>query len=152
MSQIDITFRPFKKGEEKKIADLMWKLNKEDVEELPQSDQKIQSLFDYVKQTSQAQIFVCIHNKTNIGYATFLPCYSVEFGGLWGIIEELYIEKEFRNSGLGTKFIQWIEKYAKEKGYKALYLEAYQGNKKAQKLYKSLGFHSFPWNYYLKEI
>ena len=51
------------------------------------------------------------------------------------LIDEMYIEKEFRNNGIGTDIIRkMLEKN------RNIYLWVYKENKKAISLYKRLGF------------
>lgn len=51
------------------------------------------------------------------------------------LIDEIYIEKEFRNNGIGTDIIRkMLEKNSN------IYLWVYKENKKAVSLYKRLGF------------
>lgn len=53
------------------------------------------------------------------------------------LIDEIYIEKEFRNSGIGTDIIM---KLLKESNNNNIYLWVYRENTKAVVLYKRLGF------------
>ena len=53
------------------------------------------------------------------------------------LIDEIYIEKEFRNNGIGTDIIL---KVLKESNNKNIYLWVYKDNTKAVSLYNRLGF------------
>ena len=53
------------------------------------------------------------------------------------LIDEIYIEKEFRNNGIGTDIIM---KVVKKNNNKNIYLWVYKENIKAVSLYKRLGF------------
>ena len=53
------------------------------------------------------------------------------------LIDEIYIEKEFRNNGIGTDIIM---KLLKESNNNNIYLWVYRENSKALSLYKKLGF------------
>ena len=53
------------------------------------------------------------------------------------LIDEIYIEKEFRNNGIGTDIIM---KVVKKSNNKNIYLWVYKENIKAVSLYKKLGF------------
>lgn len=53
------------------------------------------------------------------------------------LIDEIYLEKEFRNNGIGTDIIM---KVVKESNNKNIYLWVYKENIKAVSLYKRLGF------------
>lgn len=54
------------------------------------------------------------------------------------LIDEIYLEKNFRNKGIGSSIIHY---YLKEN--KIVYLWVYKENKKAINLYKRLGFNIF---------
>ena len=51
------------------------------------------------------------------------------------LLDEIYLEKEFRNKGIGTEIIRKIIENNKN-----IYLWVYKKNKKAVLLYKRLGF------------
>jgi len=53
------------------------------------------------------------------------------------LLDEIYLEKEFRNNGIGTDIIM---KLLKESNNKNIYLWVYKENSKAVLLYKRLGF------------
>jgi len=66
-------------------------------------------------------------------------------------LDHVFIEDDYRNNGLGTQFINWIENYVKLKGYQAIELNAYIDNKPSQQFYERdnyarLGYH------YVKQI
>ena len=66
-------------------------------------------------------------------------------------LDHVFIEADYRNNGLGTQFINWIENYVKLKGYQAIELNAYIDNKPSQQFYERdnyqrLGYH------YVKQI
>ena len=51
------------------------------------------------------------------------------------LLDEIYLEKEFRNKGIGTDIIRIIIENNKN-----IYLWVYKANKRAVELYKRLGF------------
>ena len=53
------------------------------------------------------------------------------------LLDEIYLEKEFRNNGIGTDIIM---KVVKKSNNKNIYLWVYKENIKAVSLYKRLGF------------
>ena len=79
-------------------------------------------------------------NDIAAGYIIIASVFSVEFKGEAAFLDELYIDEEFRGKGIGSIAVEFAEKYAIEKGYKALRLEVEQTNHKAQKLYRKKGF------------
>ena len=79
-------------------------------------------------------------NGVAAGYMIVVSVFSVEFKGETAFLDELFINEEFRGKGIGSIAVEFAEKYAIEKGYKALRLEVEQTNHKAQKLYRKKGF------------
>ena len=66
-------------------------------------------------------------------------------------LDHVFIEDDYRNNGLGTQFINWIQNYVKSKGCQAIELNAYIDNKPSQQFYERdnyarLGYH------YVKQI
>ena len=55
-------------------------------------------------------------------------------------IEAIAVKKEARSSGIGTKLVEHLTQFAKEKGYKYLSLDVVDTNNRAQMLYERLGF------------
>lgn len=84
--------------------------------------------------------FIIFSNDSVAGYMIIASVFSVEFKGEAAFLDELYIEENFRGKGIGSKAVEYAEKYAIEKGYKALRLEVEHSNVKAQNLYKNKGF------------
>ena len=61
-------------------------------------------------------------------------------------IDHVFIEEDFRNQGIGSELLSWIENYAKSKDYETIELNTYVENIKShefydKKNYKKLGFH-----------
>ena len=68
------------------------------------------------------------------------------YSGRSAELDHVFIEDAYRNKGLGTQFINWIQEYVKSKGYEAIELNAYIDNEPSQKFYerdgfKKLGYH-----------
>ena len=51
-------------------------------------------------------------------------------------LDHVFIEDIYRNKGLGTQLINWIQKYVKSKGCESIELNAYIENKLSQKFYE----------------
>lgn len=82
-----------------------------------------------------------VENKI-VGYGMIAKSFSTEFGGECVWIEDIYLEKNFRGKGFGTKFINYVkEKYSD----KILRLEAEKENLRALTTYKKLDFKELPY-------
>ncbi len=60
---------------------------------------------------------------------------------VWNIAD-IWVRKEFRRRGIGSKMVSFLEKKALEMGAEEIRLTVYSKNKSACELYKSLGFSS----------
>lgn len=88
-----------------------------------------------------------------VGYAILIFFFSSEFGGDIIDVDEVLVTEEARGKGIGTSFFEWIGKtYKRAVGWS---LQVRPGNKKARKLYESVGFltsanlhlyNIFAWN------
>lgn len=74
------------------------------------------------------------------GYLMLTSCFSLEFHGKCGLLDELYIRESFRGRKLGKAAVEFAEGICRKMGIKALRLEVEEKNKVAQSLYASLEF------------
>ncbi len=85
-----------------------------------------------------------------IGYALLCFTYSNEAGGNVVLIEEIYIKEQFRGSGTGKKFFDFLFKeYPNSKRFR---LEVTKENPRAAELYRSLGFSNLPYVQMVKDL
>lgn len=62
-------------------------------------------------------------------------------------IDHVFINPEYRGSGLGKKFMYWISNYAMNKGYKTLELNTYVQNYPSHKFYYNEGFEILGYHF-----
>lgn len=86
-------------------------------------------------------ILICVSGEI-VGYVVVTNGYSLEFGGAYQFIDELYIRERHRQRGLGKATLDFIEQLSRENGVTALHLEVEEDNKDAQKFYAQVGFKS----------
>ena len=86
--------------------------------------------------------YVFVVDEKIIGYGMLAKSFSTEFGGECIWIEDIFIEKNFRGKGFGTRFLNFVrEKYPD----KNLGLEVESDNVKAVAAYKKFGFKELPY-------
>lgn len=142
-------YQPEEKDE---IVQLMFALNSEDDEELPLSNEKVHTFFEFIKTDSSNQLFTIKQDSLLIGYCIVITFFSNEFGGECLEIDELYIKPNFRNKGLGKEVMQYLEGYARSKKLVMMFLIATSNNKRAQRFYERFGFKKLPRVEYIKEL
>ena len=77
---------------------------------------------------------------TPAGYLVLLLGYSLEFGGRFGLLDELFVEDSWRGSGIGTEALAFADRQCRARGWQALRLEVGQQNQRAISLYRRSGF------------
>lgn len=76
------------------------------------------------------------------GYAVVTLGYSLEFGGRFALLDELFIAEEHRGAGLGRHFLARIAETCRERGLRAVRLEVERANARACDLYRRAGFEA----------
>jgi GNAT superfamily N-acetyltransferase len=71
-----------------------------------------------------------------IGYCVLTMAFSLEFGGKFALLDELFIRDEWRGKGIGGAALQFIERQSRRLGAKALRLEAGYANPDATRFYE----------------
>lgn len=79
-------------------------------------------------------------SRAPIGYVVVTFGWSVEFGGMDGFIDEIYIRSGVRGRGVGTEVIAALVAMLKSVGMKALHLEVDPDNESALRLYRRCHF------------
>jgi GNAT superfamily N-acetyltransferase len=86
-------------------------------------------------------IWVIRAGGRDAGYVVLTVCASIEFHGRMALLDELYIDEEFRNRGLGPAAIDFAVSWARARGFAALRLELAADNDHALHVYRKAGFH-----------
>ena len=79
-------------------------------------------------------------NQDPIGYLVTCFSFSVEFGGLETMVDELWIDPKHRGKGHASRALQRVIETATNEGCRSVYLEVMTENTKAAALYAKLGF------------
>lgn len=100
-----------------------------------------------------SDIFIDIYllelNDKAIGYFLLSKTYSQEVGGKVLLIEEIFIESEYRNKGISKKIFNFIfETYSDYKRYR---LELTKNNTVALKVYTKLDFEKLEYLQMIKD-
>jgi GNAT superfamily N-acetyltransferase len=74
------------------------------------------------------------------GYLVLTVCFSLEFGGRFCLVDELFVADEWRGRGIGTQALEFAGQWAREQGMEALRLEVWTGNAGAIRLYQRAGY------------
>ena len=65
-------------------------------------------------------------------------------------LDHVFIDENYRNQGLGKQFMDWIDKYVKEKGCESVELNTYVQNYPSHKFYYNQGFEILGYHFFKK--
>jgi len=82
---------------------------------------------------------ICCEGAT-VGYLVLVLGYSLEFGGRFGLLDEIFVEEEWRGKGMGTEALAFADDECRARGWHALRLEVGERNLRAIALYRWSGF------------
>ncbi|GGC01386.1 hypothetical protein GCM10011363_17490 [Marivita lacus] len=78
--------------------------------------------------------------RAPVGYVVVSFGWSVEYGGLDAVVDELFVRSAVRNRGMGSDALNGLAKALKEGGIRALHLEANQTDDTLKRFYKRSKF------------
>ncbi len=86
------------------------------------------------------QIYLIFWGQQLAGYFALTFCFSLEFHGRFGLLDELYLREPFRRKKLGQGVVGFAEEICRKEELKALRLEVGRENQSAASLYQKTGF------------
>lgn len=82
-----------------------------------------------------------------VGYIAVSFGWSIELGGLDGVVDEFWIREKVRGRGMGGEALLALQSTLQEAGVMALSLEVAKGNEAAERLYGRAGFEIRNYNF-----
>lgn len=98
------------------------------------------ALLPLLEGSPHGAIYLAGPARAPIGYVVICFGWSVEFGGMDGFVDEIYIRPAVRGRGIGSEILMSLPKALAGAGLKALHLEVARDNERARKLYEKLHF------------
>ena len=89
---------------------------------------------------NESVIYVALDEQYAIGFTQLYPKYSSGRAEKNWILNDLYVDENYRKQGIGKKLIDAAISFAKEKSAKFVQLETATDNYNAQHLYELSGF------------
>jgi diamine N-acetyltransferase len=139
IQSLDTTFRLAAEADIERLLEMMAALFANDDypfrKELTRQNLKI-----FINDPSLGRLWMIEHEGRTAGYIVLAFGFSFEFKGRDGLIDELFIEEEFRGMGIGSKTLEYVAARAKELGLNALHLEVEKHNEAGMRLYQKFNF------------
>ena len=89
----------------------------------------------------QGQAYLVFRGSEPAGYFVLTFCFSLEFHGCFGLLDELYLHESHRGQKIGKAVVAFAEELCKKAGVHALRLEVGRDNQPAQVLYRAAGLN-----------
>jgi len=103
-----------------------------------------QGLDVVLRNPSQGKMWLMEIHKKPVGYALLTYNFELEYGGAEGVLRDLFVEKRYRNQGIGSLALYEIEDFCRERGMRAFQLQVPRRNKSAEIFYRKAGFRELP--------
>lgn len=104
------------------------------------ADHRGKALMPLLEGSPHGAVYVIGPAKSPVGYVILSFGWSLEFGGMDGFVDELYIRPAVRGRGMASDVLYSLPKALKEAGLKALHLEVAREDEDAQRLYRRARF------------
>ena len=141
MSLIDIELRDAGLNDLDLVLELMRELYASD-KMLFEERTARRALLVLLADRSLGSVMLVARDSEVIGYAALTLGYSLEFGGSFYVLDELFIRDEHRGRGSGWQVLAVIKEDARMRGLHAIRLEVGRTNVRAQDLYRRVGFEA----------
>ena len=103
-------------------------------------EQRTNALAPLLDGSPRGAVYMIGPSRGPIGYIVVTFGWSIEFGGLDGFIDEIYIRPGVRGRGVGSEVIASLVAMLKSVDMKALHLEVDPEKDRAQRFYKRCHF------------
>ena len=85
-------------------------------------------------------VWVLDSDGTPAGFIVLTVAYAMEYGGLRGFVDDLFVRPAFRKRGLGSAALAFVKAHCLATGVRALFVQTGADNDPAQSVYKRAGF------------
>jgi diamine N-acetyltransferase len=97
-----------------------------------------------LRNLSLGQAWLMETSKQPVGYTLLTYSFDLEYGGVEGMLTEVYVERKFRDRGVGTLALYEVEDFCRERGIRNVELQVLNRNKNAERFYRKAGFSILP--------
>ena len=123
-----------------RLVELLAVLFEEEQEFGPDADKQRRALGMILSDARVGRVFVARQNGRAVAMASLLYTVSSAEGGRAALFEDLVVDPDERGKGIGTALLRHVVGAARAEGLTRITLMTDRGNKRAQALYRRLGF------------
>jgi GNAT superfamily N-acetyltransferase len=140
MTTLELVYRAAVPADIEIVLRLMHGLQQDDPWSVPFRQHKVREILHELLASPRAgRVFLIFAGERCVGYLVLSFDFSLEYGGKNAWIDELFVEREFRGKGVGSRTLEFAFDAARKCGAKVLHLEVNRGNP-AIDLYRRHGF------------
>lgn len=108
---------------------------------MPSDDEhRARALGPLLEGSPHGAVYLIGPKRAPVGYLVLSFGWSIEFGGLDAMLDELFIRPGVRGRGMASEVLQTIPKVLGEAGLRGLHLEVTTDDAATQRLYAKAGF------------
>jgi ribosomal protein S18 acetylase RimI-like enzyme len=115
-------------------------------------EDKIAYAFNKIIDSKDTHIMLIEHEGDIAGMCTVHSLISSVEGGNLALIEDVYIDENYRKKGLGLILMKEVEEFCKRNSYKRIQLLCRANNEIAINFYKKLGFAGLNMIFFYKKL
>jgi len=112
----------------------------------------VQGVHTLLRNLSLGKAWLMESHKKAVGYAIVTYNFDLEYGGMEAMLTDLYVEKRYRNKGIGSLALYEIEDFCRERGIRTIELQVQHHNKSAETFYRKAGFRILPRKVMLLDV
>ncbi len=105
---------------------------------------------DAMKSKEQIMLLMIELDGFSVGFINVLKGFSIWSRGKSMTIDDMYVRDEYRDQGVGSKAMEFIENYAKENQFRRVQALGNKTNKKSNIFYVAKGYMSTDMNLFIK--
>jgi ribosomal protein S18 acetylase RimI-like enzyme len=133
--------RSAEKNDISALVDLMSEFNAESNYSLDRA-WATRSFTQLLKDSARGGAWICFSDAVPAGYVVLTTRHSMEFGGLDGFIDDLFVRPKFRRTGVGTSLLERLFDESRRRGVLAVHVAVDPNNAAGQGLYNRFGLSS----------
>src|SRR3989454_4602199 len=102
-------------------------------------DWAVRSFNELLQSTDRGAAWISFHGSDPAGYVVLTTRHSMEFGGLDGFVDDLFVRPAFRRCGVGTLLLTELFRECSKRGVLAVHVEVGSDNTAVQALWRRFG-------------
>src|SRR6185437_10165702 len=112
-----VVIEPATEADLDELSEMLGGLFSQEGDFRPDKDKQLRGLRLIFEQPSRGRVFVLRQNGAIVGMINLLFTISTAEGGFVILLEDLIVDRNFRDQGLGSELLKYVIDYAKQKNF-----------------------------------